>query len=248
MLTSEQMLLTMALFGHHVADRGRPRRPSVTQRGYGLVFMLPGCPANQRQKLGDGLPLRFSAPEDGKVQPGGNTTMPEWFDGVAQEWSLIGAAPISFAIALVVVIIVVWAILHWFHRRMLSSKDILIEVLQSRLADYRNVLEGASPREAAYKITQLKGKLEAIKGMPRDENTIYQKGKRIAEVVGIRIDPANNSVVFDRMRIAGHLDQATHVEFKNLVLAFVGLEGFSQTRQGRTIVNAQFSIVGNRSD
>ncbi len=85
--------------------------------------------------------------------------MPEWFDGVAQEWSLIGAAPISFAITLVVVIIVVWAILHWFYRRMLSSKDIQIEVLQSRLADYRNVLEGASPREAAYKITQLKGEV-----------------------------------------------------------------------------------------
>ena len=92
--------------------------------------------------------------------------MPEWLDGVAQELSLIGAAPISFAIALVVVIIVIWAILHWFYHRMLSSKDIQIEVLQSRLADYRNVLEGASPREAAYKITQLKGKLEAIKAVP----------------------------------------------------------------------------------
>jgi hypothetical protein len=102
------------------------------------------------------------------------------------------------------------------------------EVLQSRLADYRNVLEGASPREAAYKITQLKGKLEAIKGVPRDENTIFQKGKRIGEVVGVRIDLPNNSVVFDRM--TGHLDQASHVEFKNLVLAFVGLDGFSQTR------------------
>ena len=175
--------------------------------------------------------------------------MPEWFYGVAQEWSLISAAPISFAIAVVVVIIVVvWAILHWFYRRMLSSKDIQIEVLQSRLADYRNVLEGASPREAAYKITQLKGKLEAIKGVPRDENTIFQKGKRIGEVVGVRIDPPNNSVVFDRMVIAGHLDQASHVEFKNLVLAFVGLDGFSQTRQGRTLVNARFSIVGNRRD
>ena len=47
------------------------------------------------------------------------------------------------------------------------------------------------------------------------------------------------------MVIAGHLDQASHVEFKNLVLAFVGLDGFSQTRRGRTLVNAQFSIVGN---
>jgi hypothetical protein len=56
------------------------------------------------------------------------------------------------------------------------------------------------------------------------------------------------SVVFDRMRIAGHLDQASHVEFKNLVLAFGGLDGLSQTRQGRTLVNAQFSIVGNRRD
>ena len=50
------------------------------------------------------------------------------------------------------------------------------------------------------------------------------------------------------MTIAGHLDQASHVEFKNLVLAFVGLEGFSETRQGRTLLNAQFSIVGNRRD
>jgi hypothetical protein len=224
--------------------------------------------------------------------------MPEWFDGVEQELSLIGAAPISFATALVVVIIVAWAILHWFYHRMLSSKDIQIEVLQSRLADYRNVLEGASPREAAYKITQLKGKLyqnsqtlthaacalpkhpiaetlgstmgyrrlahtrtmapmsqplrrlvlEAIKGVPRDENAIFQNGKRIGEVMGVRIEPPNNSVVFDRMVIAGHLDQASHVEFKNLVLAFVGLDGFSQTRQGRTLVNAQFSIVGNRRD
>jgi low affinity Fe/Cu permease len=54
--------------------------------------------------------------------------MPEWFDGVAQELSLISAAPVSFAIALVVVIIVVWAILHWLYHRMLSSKDIQIEV------------------------------------------------------------------------------------------------------------------------
>jgi hypothetical protein len=175
--------------------------------------------------------------------------MPDWFYGVAQERSLFGAAPISFAIAVVVVIIVVvWAILHWFYRRMLSRKDIQIEVLQNRLADYRNVLEGASPREAAYKIAQLKGKLEAIKGVPRDENTIFQNGKRIGEVVGVRIDPPNNSVVFDRMTIAGHLDQASPVEFKDLVLAFVGLDGFSQTRQGRTLVNAQFSIVGTRKD
>ena len=61
--------------------------------------------------------------------------MPEWFDGVAQEWSLIGAYPIGFAIALIVVIIVVWAILHFFYHRIVLSKDSQIEVLQNRLAD-----------------------------------------------------------------------------------------------------------------
>jgi hypothetical protein len=47
---------------------------------------------------------------------------------------------------------------------------------------------------------------------------------------------------------AGHLDQASPIEFKDLVLAFVGLDGFSQTRQGRTLLNAHFSIVGTRRD
>src|SRR5262245_18686566 len=140
--------------------------------------------------------------------------MPEWLDGVAQEFSLIDAAPIAFAITLV---IVVWAILHLFYHRRLSIKDIQIEVLQNRLSYYRNVLEGASPREAAYKIAQLKGKLEAIEGVQRDEHTIFQNGKRIGEVVGVRIDPPNNSVLFDRMTIASHLDQASPVEFKDLV-------------------------------
>jgi hypothetical protein len=50
------------------------------------------------------------------------------------------------------------------------------------------------------------------------------------------------------MTIAGHLDQASPIEFKDLVLAFVGVDGFSQTRQGRTLLNAHFSIVGSRRD
>jgi hypothetical protein len=174
--------------------------------------------------------------------------MPEWFHWVAQEWSLIAAAPISFALVLVLVVVAVWLILHRLYRRMLSTKDSKIEMLQARLADYRNVLEGASPREAAYKIIQLKGEIEAIKGASRGETTIFQKGKRIGEVLGVRIDPPNRSVVFDRMTVVTHLDQASHVEFKDLILAFVGLDAFSQTRQGRTLLNARFSIVGGRED
>src|SRR5258706_3886288 len=123
--------------------------------------------------------------------------MPEWLDKLGQEWPVITAAPISLSIAVVTIIVIVWAIIHWFYRRLLSSKNIQIEMLRGRLADYRNVLESASPTEAAYKITQLTAQLEAIKGVPRDENAVYQKGKRIGEVAGGFIEATHQRIVFD---------------------------------------------------
>src|SRR2546427_10941266 len=132
--------------------------------------------------------------------------MPEWLDKLGQEWPVIPAAPISFSIAVVAIIVIVWAIIHWFYRRLLSSKNIQIEMLRGRLADYRNVLEGASPSEAAYKITQLKAQLEAIKGVPRDENAVYQKGKRIGEVAGGCIDAFKKTIVFHRLAFCAQPD------------------------------------------
>jgi hypothetical protein len=143
----------------------------------------------------------------------------------------------SLGIAAVAIIMIVWAIIDWFYRRLLSSKNIQIEILRGQLADYRNVLKGASPSEAAYKITQLKAQLEAIKGVPRDENVVDQKGKRIGEVAGVRIDASSKSLVFDRLTLGANLDQTSNIEFRNLVLAFAGMDAFSQTRQGRTLVS-----------
>src|SRR5438034_4112191 len=147
--------------------------------------------------------------------------MPEWLDKLGQEWPVITAAPISLSIAVVAIIVIVWAIIHWFYRWLLSSKNIQIEMLRARLADYRNVLEGASPSEAVYKITQLKAQLEAIKGVPRDENAVYQKGKRIGEVAGVRIDASSKSLVFDRLTLGANLDQTSNIEFRNLASASV---------------------------
>jgi hypothetical protein len=174
--------------------------------------------------------------------------MPEWLDMIGQEWPVITAAPISLSIAAVVITVIVWAIIHWFYRWLLSSKNIQIEMLRGRLADYRNVLEGASPNEAAYKIAQLKAQLKAIKGVPRDDNAVYQHGKRIGEVAGVRIDASRKSLVFDRLTLGANLDQTSTIEFRNLVLAFAGIGAFSQTRQGRTLLNAQFSILSNQTN
>jgi hypothetical protein len=84
--------------------------------------------------------------------------------------------------------------------------------------------------------------------MPRDENAVYQKGKRIGEVVGVRIDASSKSLVFDRLTLGANLDQTSNIEYRNLVLAFAGMGAFSQARQGRTLLNAQFSILGNQTN
>src|SRR5260221_10190997 len=146
--------------------------------------------------------------------------MPEWLDKLGQEWPVITAAPISLSIAVVAIIVIVWAIIHWFYRRLLSSKNIQIEMLRGRLADYRNVLEGASPSEAAYKITQLKAQLEAIKGVPRDENAVYQKGKRIGEVAGVWIVPTRKSLDFYLLNLGDKLDQKNNIVFSKFVFVF----------------------------
>src|SRR5258708_8271394 len=139
--------------------------------------------------------------------------MPEWLDKLGQEWPVITAAPISLSIAVVTIIVIVWAIIHWFYRRLLSSKNIQIEMLRGRLADYRNVLEGASPSEAAYKITQLKAQLEAIKGVPRDENAVYQKGKRIGQVAGLRISHTTQTLIFELLTPRANLHQPSNISF-----------------------------------
>src|SRR5260370_5880236 len=135
--------------------------------------------------------------------------MPEWLDKLGQGWPVITAAPISLSIAVVDIIVIVWAIIHWFYRWLLSSKNIQIEMLRARLADYRNVLEGASPSEAVYKITQLKAQLEAIKGVPRDENAVYQKGKRIGEVAGGSLDSSSQSTIFSWLNSQCHPTSAS---------------------------------------
>ena len=69
---------------------------------------------------------------------------------------MITAAPISLSIAVVAIIVIVWAIIHWFYRWLLSSKNIQIEMLRARLADYRNVLEGARSHRCIQQVISLR--------------------------------------------------------------------------------------------
>ncbi len=178
--------------------------------------------------------------------------MLDWFAKLVQEWSVIAAAPISFATAVIVVVVIVWAIVNWSYSSVFSSKNAQIELLQGRLADYQDKLKGASPDQAANELARLRAEMDAIKSPPRDDNSVYQKGRRIGVVAGVRIDTPNKVISFEQMTVGGELDQATNIEFRNLILAFAGDDGYGQGRQGLAVTttyrNARFSIVGNRRD
>jgi hypothetical protein len=178
--------------------------------------------------------------------------MDEILTKLADQLAVIKSAPYPFILAVAIVIGAVWFIVNWFYSAVLSSKNANIELLQGRLADYQDKLKGASPDQAASELTRLRAEIEAIKNPPRDDNSVYQKGKRIGVVAGVRIDTQNKMVSFAQMTIGGELDQATNIEFRNLILALAGVNTVSQGRQGLAVTttfgNARFSIVGNRRD
>jgi hypothetical protein len=169
---------------------------------------------------------------------------------LVQEGAVITGAPISFVTSVILVCLFVWAVVNWFYNRAFTNKNTQIDLLNGRLADYQEKLKGATPDQAAGEIAHLRAEIEGIKNPPRDDNSVYRKGRRIGMVAGVAVDAKNNRVSFARMTIDGVLDEATNIEFRNLTLAFSGSEGVGRNTQGlavnSTYTNAKFKIVGDR--
>lgn len=154
---------------------------------------------------------------------------------------------------------VIWAILAFSYSTVFANKNSQIDLLKDRVAAYESKLKVASPEQAVGEMQTLRDQLAdtrkqlaAIVNPPRAQNGIYQRGKQVGIGVGERIDVGNKSVTFSQVTIGGDLDQATNVEFRNLVLLFAGADATGSVRQGlvgtTTYHNARFSIVGNRTD
>jgi hypothetical protein len=81
---------------------------------------------------------------------------------LAKEWPVISGAPISFAIAVVVLGMLIWLALRWQYGARLSHRD-------DEIAAYRRKLDGASPDEAAQKIDALERRLDSLTPVPIEE-------------------------------------------------------------------------------
>ena len=76
-----------------------------------------------------------------------------------EQWAVVTAAPIPFAIAVVVAAGLIWLAVGWSYSTVLSGKSAQIELQDRQLADYRDKLKGATPEEAKAKIDALEDKV-----------------------------------------------------------------------------------------
>ena len=95
--------------------------------------------------------------------------MDESSQGLRQQISAVASAPLLFVVAVLAIAAVVWGILELSYRTVLSSKDRHIAVLERRVADYRDVVGGATPDEARKRIEALETELRTLRlrGQPR---------------------------------------------------------------------------------
>lgn len=177
--------------------------------------------------------------------------MDEFIKKFAAQVAVIRAAPYPHLLAVAVVASTIWFLVNLGYSTVLSNKNSQIDLLQARVNDYQDKLKGASPDQAADEIKRLRAEIESLKNPPRDENSFYQKGRRIGVVYGANVDVRNKLVSFAMLTVAGEIDAAANAEFKDLVLAFSSADGTSQARQGLAVTttynNARFAIVGNRN-
>ena len=87
----------------------------------------------------------------------------EQSQGLRQQISAVASAPLLFAIALLAIVAVVWGVLQVSYRTILSNKDRHIAMLERRVADYRDVVSGATPDEARRRIEAMETELKTLR-------------------------------------------------------------------------------------
>jgi hypothetical protein len=178
---------------------------------------------------------------------------------LAAQWAVIISAPQPHIIAALVGLGIIWAVVAYSYSTILANKNSQIDLLKDRVASYESKLKVSSPEQAVGELQTIRDQLSdtrqqlaAIANPPRVQNGIYQRGRQIGIGVGERIDAVNKTVSFSQMTVGGDLDQASNIEYRNLVLFYTGSDSFTSARQGLVgtsiFYNAWFSIVGNRAD
>jgi hypothetical protein len=102
-----------------------------------------------------------------------------------EQWAVVTAAPIPFAIAVVIAGGLIWLAVGWSYSGVLGSKNAQIELQDRQLADYRDKLKGATPEQAKDKIDSLEGTLRKMIGQnwePLNKTQVASFAAKLKEI------------------------------------------------------------------
>jgi hypothetical protein len=161
------------------------------------------------------------------------------FDGVK-------AAPEAFVLAAVITFGVSSFAFERFEREPLFALEHKVSSQEALITEYRNKLNGATPREAALEIEKLTKELAdaraslneaktqeaSVDGRPRDPRSLYEDANPIALVSDPKVDVGNKKITFPVVTSSVILGINKYYEFQNWKLPCGSTRLYNAVRNG----------------
>jgi hypothetical protein len=167
---------------------------------------------------------------------------------VLSELKVIARAPVVFAAALLILAAAIWWAMDWRYSGIIANRAAQISSLETQRDEYKNKLSGATPEEAAQRMTALEKQVGELKitvgglkdtldkiSVPvskepptptHDPDTIYQNGNGVGHVIGARVILNQSQIYFDQIENAGNLDKSKTFEYRNYVLRLIRADSY----------------------
>lgn len=88
--------------------------------------------------------------------------MPDWLIKFLEQRAVVAAAPIPFAIAVVIIGALIWIAISWSYGSVLNSKNAQIELLDRQVTDWKQKTAEKTPDDAKARIDALEARIGRI--------------------------------------------------------------------------------------
>ena len=110
--------------------------------------------------------------------------MGDFLSTLKDNWAVIAAAPLAFAIWTAVILAACWALVSHLKTNQIGNLDSRIALRDDEIADYKRKLEGATPEEAAQKIARLEEAVARLQPASFTKEQLMKLTKAIENIKG----------------------------------------------------------------
>jgi hypothetical protein len=107
---------------------------------------------------------------------------------VLREMKVIGHAPVAFFAAVLVLAGGMWWAMDWGYGRVIANRDSEISNLKTQRDEYKDKLSGATPDQAAQRVSALEIRIRQLDPKPQRHLTEDQKKKLVDGLTKLAVD------------------------------------------------------------